>query len=612
MTKADRRAPDVKDLKDLKGRADAADTAEALFENGALKDIAVTRNGRVLHMLGPAGPEREIRLLPSPDDFPGLPPSAPATQDRLPVLIGAGAGAALAQLVARLEKAYGPGFLLAVLDKEEDILRASGLRERYAGYPGLVWLHGPGSTDNTDSADAIKALTRWQNANHGLPLLPLLNPFYLRLDREYYGALHKACEASRQADFWERSRYAKFKEEQPRILLLTSKYFLIGEISAACERLGVPCRLLQVPDGEYGRSEFIEALLAAVLEFKPDFVFTINHLGVDREGVLIDLLERLRLPLASWFVDNPHLVLNFYTRLVNPWTAIFTWDADNLGSLRGMGFEHVDYLPLGTDATRFLPLSGRKPDFTGLPKNWDGNVAFVGNSMVEKVAKNKERYAFPRELTDNIVEVAAGFVDDDERSVREYLSARHPEVLRAFDALPSVVMRLGYTTLLTWEATRQYRLSCVQGIMPFAPLIVGDKGWRGLLGDAGGTRPWRYHPEMNYYLDLPHFYPCAAINFNCTSKQMKGAVNQRVFDVPATESFLLTDYREQTEKLFEPGTEIICYHSPEEAQSLAQEYLARPDRRRAVAKAARKRILAEHTYEHRLLRLISRMREMYG
>ena len=577
----------------------APDTAEGLFENGRLKDIAVIRNGRVLYMLGPAGSDREIRLLP---DFSASSASGPTIQDRLPVLIGSGCGAALEALVARLTTAYGPEFLLAVLDKEEDILRVNGLRERYADRSGLIWLCSP------DYAQAIRELTRWQSAHGGLPFLPLVNPFYLRLDREYYGTLSKACESSLLGDFWERARYAKFKEAQPRILLLTSKYFLIGEISSACERLAFPYRLLQVPEGGLGRNEFIECLLSAVLEFKPDFVFTINHLGVDREGVLTDLLEKLRLPLASWFVDNPHLVLNFYARLLNPWTAIFTWDADNLDSLRDMGFEHVDYLPLGTDATRFHPPSGR-PDFPGLPDGWDRNVAFVGNSMVEKVAQNKKRHVLPPELTDCLKEVAAGFAGDEERSVREYLSAKHPEQLRAFDSLSSIEARLGYTTLLTWEATRQYRLACVKGIMPFSPLVVGDKGWHGLLG-AGYS--WRYHPELNYYSDLPRFYPCTAINFNCTSKQMKGAVNQRVFDVPATASFLLTDYREQVENLFEPGTEIVCYHSPEEAESLAREYLARPERRRAVALAARKRILAEHSYEHRVLRLTARMREMYG
>lgn len=578
------------------------DMAEGLFADGVLRDIAVRRNGRTLHMLGPAGQEREVRLLPEPDVFPGAPGLRPLPQDRLPVLIGSGVGAALEALAHRLKNACGPGFSLAVIDKEQDILAVNELRERYAEHTGIVWISEP------DAERAIRALTRWQTERGGLPLLPLVNPFYLRLDREYYNAVHTSCEASRRADFWERARYAKFKEAGPRILLLTSKYFLIGEIRAACDRLGLPHFLLRVPEDEVGCDEFIESLLCAVLEFRPDFIFTINHLGIDREGVLTDLLEKLRLPLASWFVDNPHLILDFYSRLVSPWTAIFTWDADNLESLRDMGFEHVDYLPLGTDASRFLP-PAEKPDFPGLPGGWDRRVAFVGNSMLEKVARCRRRCVLPRELSRDFREIAAGFAEDDERSVREYLRARHPEKLRAFDSLPSAEARLDYATMLTWEATRQYRLSCIRGIMPFSPLIVGDKGWKRLLS---GAPPWHYHAELNYYADLPRLYPCAAINFNCTSKQMKGAVNQRVFDVPATESFLLTDYREQMEKLFEPGREIICYHSPEEAEALAREYLARPEKRRAVARAARRRILAEHDYEHRVLALAARMRKLYG
>jgi spore maturation protein CgeB len=125
-------------------------------------------------------------------------------------------------------------------------------------------------------------------------------------------------------------------------------------------------------------------------------------------------------------------------------------------------------------------------------------------------------------------------------------------------------------------------------------------------------KPWTYHHELNYYTDLPAFYPLSEINFNCTSKQMKGAVNQRVFDVPATSSFILTDWREQIENLFEPGKEVICYHSPQEAEELTGYYLGRPKEREAIARAARSRILSEHCYEHRMKSLIAIMRKNYA
>jgi spore maturation protein CgeB len=537
--------------------------------------------------------------LPPPDDFPG----SACEEARLPVLIGTGAGVALAEIAARLEAAFGMSFTLAVVDKEDDIMESSRVRERFARYTGIVWI------GEADAAASIKALTRLQTEKDGRPLYPLLNPLYLRLDRAYYTAIRKACAAGARADFWRNARPARFASSETRILLLSSKYFLMGEILSACRRLGVPHSFLRVPEGEFGKNEFVEQFLTAVLTFKPDFVFTINHLGVDREGILTGLLEKLRLPLASWFVDNPHLILSLFSRLANPWIALFTWDADNLSTLGGLGFEHVFYMPLGTDTERFHPPpKGRARAIKGLPAAWDGRLSFVGNSMVHKVFRRNLRGVFTGPLLDAYREVAAGFAGSDERSVRVFLEREHRGLLPAFDALPGIAEQLDYETSITWEATRVYRLSCIRAVLPFTPLIAGDDGWFEELPEGR----WHYHHELSYYDDLPHFYPLAAINFNSTSKQMKGAVNQRVFDVPASGAFLLTDYREQMERLFEPGREMVCYRSPEEARSLAGEYLTRPDARRNVAAAARRRILHEHSYDHRLRTLMDTMRRIYG
>lgn len=225
------------------------------------------------------------------------------------------------------------------------------------------------------------------------------------------------------------------------------------------------------------------------------------------------------------------------------------------------------------------------------------------------------RTPFPPALLDDYQAIAAGFAEADDRNPCAHgLNGSAPTGCRILTFLESAELKLGYETMITWEATRQYRFSCVERMLPLAPLIVGDKGWHELLAERAavhGSSPWHYHQEMNYYDDLPRFYPLAAVNFNCTSKQMKGAVNQRVFDVPATGSFLLTDYREQVENLFEPGREIICYHSPEEATDLARRYLARP-RDRLVRPGRAKAHSGRDSYEHRLRRLMNQMREFFG
>jgi spore maturation protein CgeB len=92
---------------------------------------------------------------------------------------------------------------------------------------------------------------------------------------------------------------------------------------------------------------------------------------------------------------------------------------------------------------------------------------------------------------------------------------------------------------------------------------------------------------------------------------MKGAVNQRVFDVPATGSFLLTDCRYQIENLFEPGKEVIFYRDINEVSELVKFYLKNDAARSQVARAAYERVIKEHTYEKRISFLCEKMKRIY-
>ncbi|EPR43890.1 protein of unknown function DUF3880 [Desulfovibrio sp. X2] len=569
-------------------------TVEPVVEDGRLTDlrllVAAAGSAKAWHLLGRGGEETELRAV---REFLAAPSG-------LPVLLGAGLGHGLALLLREWD---GP---VAVVDKEKAVQEAGGARAALSAEDAkrVLWLDMEEIGDDPQGEGGVLvALTRWQMSLGGRPFAPILHPVYARLDRDYYGSVREALSASRSFDFWARARYEKFREWPPRVLLVTSRYFLMGEIVAACERLGAPCRLIDMGAKEVGRAEFVQDLLHAVLEFRPDFVFTVNHLGVDREGILVDLLSRLELPLASWFVDNPHLILYVYERLNSPYTAIFTWDADNIASLRELGFETVRYLPLATDAHRFRPGRPGRPE-------WKSRVSFVGNSMVTKVEKRLEAAAPPPELAGRFEEIAAGFKESDERSVAAYLAARHAELLPFLKEMDTVERRLAFEALITWEATRQYRLSCVRATLPFSPLIVGDAAWKRLLPGEGDA--WRWHHEVSYYDDLPGFYPCSEVNFNCTSKQMKGAVNQRVFDVPACGAFLVTDHREQMEELFAPGREVACYAEPGEAEDMVRHYLAHPAERERIVAAARERILRDHTYDLRVTQLFTAMRELFG
>jgi spore maturation protein CgeB len=535
--------------------------------------------GREFQLLGPYGLKRlqgELERIKQ------------ETPQNLLVLLGSGTRGYLN--VVR-ESWPGP---IAVVDKEDDLVGACGSKELLDSGDFFVVREGEART-------AVNRLTRWQLKNEGRPFRVLSLPAYMRLDGDYYRFVYEHLQASRKFDFWAKTRYPRFKEELPRILLITSQYFLMGELQAACRRLGVPHHFLKLPDQELGREEYVQGLLQAVLEFRPDFVLTINHLGVDKEGVLLDLLDKMRLPLASWFVDNPHLILYLYENLNSPWTSIFTWDRDNLPTLRDRGFENLTFLPLATDSERFASMNGHIK-----PKN---DLAFVGNSMVHKVGTKFRDSVLTPSLKETYPMVAGKFNSSDELSVGKCLEENFPELWADFKSITDVEDRLRYETMVTWEATRVYRAGCVRRLLDFHPIIAGDDGWQEILADSNC---WTWKSELNYYTELPYFYPQNRINFNCTSAQMKGAVNQRVFDVPVSGSFLLTDYRRQMEELFDPQQETACFSDPEEIPDMIRYYLKYPEKREKMVRAARERILSEHTYEIRLQKLMRSMQKLYA
>ncbi|HWR04055.1 MAG TPA: glycosyltransferase [Humidesulfovibrio sp.] len=379
----------------------------------------------------------------------------------------------------------------------------------------------------------------------------------------------------------------------PRLLLLTSAYFLLGELATACQRLNVPHHLLDLGTREMDADAFVRTLRETADAFRPDAILTVNHLGVDREGVLMALARDMKLPLVSWFVDNPEFILPLFPKPDAENTLILTWDADSLDAVRGLGFTKVGWLPLGADPERFRPGRPGRPE-------WRARVSFVGNSMLTKTVRRLGAAQPGPELLSAFASLAGDFAASGERNVRAFVAASRPELLPQLDGL-GVVRRTAYETAVVWRATLDYRLSCVLATLPFSPLIAGDPGWKDLLQ---GRQGYRLHPEIGYYEELPGFYPQSEVNFNCTSVQMKGAVNQRVFDVPASGAFLLTDSRAQLETMFEPGREMAIYKSPEEAAELLARHLADDAGRTRMAAAGRARVLAEHTYEHRLTALI--------
>lgn len=80
-------------------------------------------------------------------------------------------------------------------------------------------------------------------------------------------------------------------------------------------------------------------------------------------------------------------------------------------------------------------------------------------------------------------------------------------------------------------------------------------------------------------------------------------VNPRTFELASCGAFQLLDDRALLSELFAPD-EMATFQSMEELLEGIAHYLEQPQEREAMAKRARERVLAEHTYKHRMASLL--------
>ena len=108
------------------------------------------------------------------------------------------------------------------------------------------------------------------------------------------------------------------------------------------------------------------------------------------------------------------------------------------------------------------------------------------------------------------------------------------------------------------------------------------------------------------YEELPGIYAAAKINLNQhNSPQAHGYLNQRDTAITGSGGFMLTDYVEGIEEVFEIGKEIDTWNCLEELQDKAKWWLEHDNQRKQAAARAQQRILQDYGNEAYARKLIA-------
>jgi len=322
-------------------------------------------------------------------------------------------------------------------------------------------------------------------------------------------------------------------------------------------------------------------------------------------GVLGESFSKsLAIPKVSWFVDAPlTLFENLSERGLGPGDILTSTDRHWFEDVRGACPE------MANRTIHYLPLAATYDEVGPMDPAWQCPVSYVGQVRDQSHIFNSPQLKKPiRRILDRIAEALMRH-----RRLRpETLLEQAPELQELATRYDLGEFFRKFYTEIIWEANSRYR---ERAMLALADLAIPGLGLR-LYGNADWAVRTRGTPLEACFTgrtvahdDLPRLYRNSAINVNVHHLQSSTSLNLRLFDVPAAGGFLITDYMEGLEELFEIGREVVVYRTLEELREKVLYYLDHPDERQEIAERARERVLREHTFAHRWKTLLEIVRK---
>lgn len=373
-------------------------------------------------------------------------------------------------------------------------------------------------------------------------------------------------------------------------LLFFGDFFLEEEIKRAIALQGLTPVVFAYKKHLYPQ-DYESTLNKIIQQEKPDFILSVNMKGFDSTGEIGRIAKRMSIPILVWFVDDPHpILLNQQSPDYSDMIA-FCWEKTYLTFLKESGFSRVSYLPLACDPSMFTYIPGQ---------TIVTQLGFVGTSMLDDFAgKIKGKFLWSDSLQPLVQTATQEILSDPAFDI-------HTTVV-SLSRKTGVKLPFSDTKNLTWlcsyiihTASMEKRKAVVENLLPLGIELFGDpQGWKTLFGEN-----IKAHPNLDYRHELAAIYHQTKVSINSTSCQMPTAVNQRVFDIPMTGGFVLSDNQKDLFELFEEN-EIAVYHSAGDLVEKAKYFISHESKRLKISERARNKILQKHTYSHRMTTIFS-------
>lgn len=358
--------------------------------------------------------------------------------------------------------------------------------------------------------------------------------------------------------------------------------------------------------------ECVESSLMGVLRDKaPGAVFSFNYFPL-----ISNVCKKAGIRYISWVYDSPYVMLYSYT-VINPCNTIYVFDKELCHEFARAGIHTVQYLPMAADPDRLDKLTVTEAPSSAVPRSAADilpsavphlpaqyDISFVGSLYTEKhnffermttlsdytkgyldalmsVQMNIQGYNFIQDSLSPIMEDLYQALPMDPNAdgveTREYLYAQYV-INRKITGLERAALLGAITahhTLDLFTHDRSYSL----------PNLIN-------------------HGPVDNVTQMPLVFKQSKINLNISLRSIKSGIPQRAFDIMGSGGFLLSNFQADFLDCFVPGEDFDYYESQTDLLAKIDYYLTHEEERQAIARNGHDKIMAAHTYRHRVREML--------
>lgn len=365
------------------------------------------------------------------------------------------------------------------------------------------------------------------------------------------------------------------------------------ELGAEVERSPIVSQL------DFIEEENVEKMVKEIADY--DYVITQNF-SVN----VSEACHRLGKPYISWIYDSPQISL-YTDYALYPENYVFAFDKKQVERLKLFGLKHIFYQPLVANMAFTSSINISDEDI----KTYEADLSFIGqfyrvnytNGLLDSLSEETfkkyisicNRLACRWDKTSTIY----GTLDEDMiNSLSEIVIDKDTDYFKM--DRPFYQESLLFGPVLA-QIERKAILSEAAKFCKTA-IYTLDDDVEIIKKNVGGN----VHPYVKGEIPYKIFFS-SKLNLNLTLRRIETGIPQRVFDIMSVGGPVISNWQEEIEELFDPGKEIIVFHSTEEFKDKAKYYLSHDKDRQNIGLKGYQKVLNEYNYPKALTSMFSKL-----